>query len=124
MITSTTGIILCIWAVDQLRAPLKFGSNLVYYEGETRGEINKQGMNELRYRNRSEDDNTPMLRTLNNHPSYSTSGDMQSCSDDTWPPTNSQAYPFLAPNRTVFEVFSVRGASVDQYSVVKTTPQR
>lgn len=55
--------------------------------------MNNQGMNELRYRNRSEDNNTSMSPTLNN-----------------------QHSPFSTNNRTVFEVFPVSGVRMNQYS--------
>lgn len=56
-------------------------------------EMNNQGMNELRHRDRSEDNNTSMSPTLNN-----------------------QHSPFSTNNRTVFEVFPVSGVRMDQYS--------
>ena len=123
MVTSTTSVIIRWMGGRPVYARRRFISSIPVTPGSSlvrqivyMREMNKQGMNELRHRNRSEDDNTPMSPTLNKHPSYS-SPDMQSCSDDTWPaPTNSQAQhsPFSAPNRTVFEVFPARGASMDQ----------
>ena len=87
--------------------------------GELRLEMNKQG---VRYRNRSEDDNTPMSPTaLSDHPSYespSTPATMKPVSEensDTWSNSKSQHSPFSAGNRTVFEDFPDDGYSADYY---------
>lgn len=79
--------------------------------------MNKQG---LRYRNRSEDDNTPMSPTLNDHPSYESPPapamkPVSEKSDDMWINSKSQHSPFSAHNRTVFEHFPDNGYSAGYY---------
>jgi len=76
--------------------------------------MNEQSTINLRYRNRSEDDNTP-ISPLSRHPSYQPIPTVKSCSeeDDMWTNSKSQHSPFSKHNRTVFETFPVNGANIE-----------
>ena len=80
-------------------------------------EMNKQGASSPRYRNRSEDDNTPLSPSLSDHPSYESSPIMKPCSErgDMWTNSKPQHSPFSAHNRTVFEPFPGNGSSADHH---------